>query len=339
MNRSNRTVFQLFLWAAVWVILGLGQDDFNRFLQGNWLAYFFQALLIIGLIYQLAPRFLFNNKHVQFTFISIVALLMCAFISGNLVHAQNNIGMPHPPEGFGRKALPSPVLINLLLLSVSYILAIFLETFAFAQKKEEALILNKSENMENELKFLKSQINPHFLFNSLNNIYSLSIIDANKAQESILHLADMLRYVLYECEKPLVSIEKEISYIQDFIKLFLLKSSKNYPVKTNFFIENQGLHMAPMLLIPFVENAFKHSNIEKVAESFITIDLVSTSDTIHFSIENSFKKEVKSQDGVGGIGIKNVQKRLNLLYPARHSLVILENNTTFKVELKIDTNA
>ena len=339
MSKINRTIFQLFLWASVWIILGLNQNDFGRFFKAHWIAYLIQIMLIVALIYKLAPQFLFKNKYLTFTLISIGLVFISAFISGTFVHQLSSGGMPPPPSGFGRKSAPPPVLINLLLLSVSYILAIFLETFSIAQKKEEALILNKAENMENELKFLKSQINPHFLFNSLNNIYSLSMIDASKAQESILYLSDMLRYVLYECEKSFVSIEKEITYIQDFIKLFLLKSSKKYPVKTNFSIQNQAMQIAPMLLIPFVENAFKHSNIENIAESFITIDIVSTNDSIHFTIENSFKQVMKSKDGVGGIGIKNVKKRLELLYPERHSIVISENNGTFKVELKIDTNA
>jgi LytS/YehU family sensor histidine kinase len=230
-------------------------------------------------------------------------------------------------------------MINLLILSVSYILAIFLETFSFAQKKEEDLILSKSENIENELKFLKSQINPHFLFNSLNNIYSLSMIDSNKAQQSILYLSDMLRYVLYDCEKPLVSIEREVTYIKDFIQLFLLKSSKKYQIETHFFIENNAVQIAPMLLIPFVENAFKHSNIENIEESFIKINIHSSDDAILFSVENTFKKGPKVQDAVGGIGIQNVKKRLNLLYPDKHTLVISEINSTFKVELKINTNA
>ncbi|MEZ7507232.1 sensor histidine kinase [Flavobacterium sp. Arc2] len=339
MNRTNRTVFQLFLWATVWVILGLNQREFSRFFHDNYLAYIFQAFLIIGLVFVLAPKLLFKKKYLEFTLVSLVLLLISAFVSASVIQGAHEIGLRPPPPSVGRKDLPSPILINILLLSVSYILAIFLETFSFAQKNEEALILSKTENIENELKFLKSQINPHFLFNSLNNIYSLSIIDANKAQESILYLSDMLRYVLYDCEKPKVTIEKEVTYIEDFIKLFLLKSSKKYPVKTDFLIENKGLQVAPMLLIPFVENAFKHSNIENIAEAFIKIDLHSTKDTIHFVVENSFRKGPKIQDAVGGIGIVNVQKRLKLLYENNHSLEISENNNTFRVELKIDTNA
>lgn len=339
MNKLNRTLFQFLFWAIVWLILGLNQQDFFRFFIDNWLAYFFQALLILALIYQLAPNLLFKKKYMLFAIISICLILVCAFVSADFGPPPNNIPMHQPAREFQPRKMPSPFLINFLLISISYILAIFLETFSFAQKKEEALILSKSENIENELKLLKSQINPHFLFNSLNNIYSLSMIDAQKTQESILHLSDMLRYVLYECEKPLVSIGKEVTYIKDFTNLFLLKSSKKYLIETQFSIENDGIQIAPMLLIPFIENAFKHSNIENTEEAFIKINIHSASKTLNFSIENTFKKDTKSKDEVGGIGIQNVKKRLQLLYPKRHSLIISENNVIFKVDLKMNTNA
>ena len=354
MNKFTRALFQLFLWATIWIILGLGQRDLTRFLIENWIAYIFQALLIVVLIYQLAPHFLFKKKYLLFAFISLGSLIICAIISGSFIGVHNGMeigpqphGMELPPPppgagasaGFGQKNIPSPVLINLLLLSVSYTLAIFLETFVFAKKNEEAFLLSKSENIENELKFLKSQINPHFLFNSLNNIYALSAIDPQKTQDSILYLSDMLRYVLYECERPLVAIEKEVTYIEDFIKLFELKSSKRYPIKTQFSIENPQLQIVPMLLIPFVENAFKHSNIHNTLESFIEIKIEATADMILFEIENSLNKAPISKDKVGGIGIKNVQKRLSLLYPEKHELLITQDQESYKVVLKINTHA
>ena len=338
MNKFTRAVFQLVLWFMVLIIIGLNQEDIIRFLNENLVAYLCQVLMIIGLIYFLAPKLLFKKKYVQFILLSIVIVFTAAYVSSQMIGAPRGFDMP-PPPNFRKKNLPSPFFINLLLISVSYVFAIFLETFYFAQKKEEALILSKSETVENELKFLKSQINPHFLFNSLNNIYALSIIDASKAQESILYLSDMLRYVLYDCEKPAVAIEREVTYIEDFIKLFVLKSSKKYPITTTFKIEDPKLQIAPMLLIPFVENAFKHCNIQNTDESFITISIQSTNEIIVFKVENSLREGPVSKDTVGGIGIKNVKKRLNLLYPDSHLLVITENNDTFKVELKIKIDA
>jgi two-component system LytT family sensor kinase len=337
MNKFTRAIFQLVLWFLVLIILGLNQEDTIRFLQENLIAYLFQAILIICLIYILAPKFLFKKKYVQFVVFSILIIFIGAFVSSLMAKGHHGIGMPPPPD-FIKMNQPGPFFINLLLISVSYVFATFLETFSFAQKKEEDLILSKSETIENELKFLKSQINPHFLFNSLNNIYALSMIDAGKAQESILYLSDMLRYVLYDCEKSVVAIEKEVTYIEDFIQLFVLKSSKKFPITTSFNIEDPKLKIAPMLLIPFVENAFKHSNIQNIAESFINISIHSKADSVIFEIENSFKNGPVSKDGVGGIGIRNVRKRLSLLYPDSHMLEIIENNDTFKVKLKMNVD-
>lgn len=337
MNKFTRAVFQLVLWFLVLIIIGLSQMNIVRFLQENVAAYICQAALIIGLIYFLAPHFLFKKKYVQFVLFSIILILVGAFVSSLMIRGNIGIEGP-PPPGIHRNNLPGPMFVNLLLISVSYVFAVFLETFSFAQKKEEDLILSRSETLANELKFLKSQINPHFLFNSLNNIYALSIIDATKAQESILYLSEMLRYVLYDCEKPVVAIEKEVAYIEDYIQLFVLKSSKKYAITTSFTIDDPKLQIAPMLLIPFVENAFKHSNIQNVEEGFISINLHSNKDSLVFVIENSFKKGTANKDEVGGIGIRNVKKRLSLLYPDSSEIAIVDNNDIFKVELKMKVN-
>lgn len=249
-----------------------------------------------------------------------------------------------PPSNHGRLLpgrppfAPPQFLIHFLALSIAYILATFVETFLFAQKKEEEIIANKNEALQTELKLLKSQINPHFLFNSLNNIYALSAIDSGKTQQSISYLSDMLRYVLYECEQESVPLGKEITYIKNYIKLFSLKSSKKYPIETNFKVADQHIRVAPMLFIPFMENALKHGNIEKITDTFIRIKIESDGEKIQFEIENSKSESPKVIDEVGGIGIENVKKRLAILYPNRHELSVNETSQAFKVNLNIDLN-
>lgn len=213
-----------------------------------------------------------------------------------------------------------------------------MEGIYLLQKKEQETILIKNEALQSELKLLKSQINPHFLFNTLNNIYALAALDANKTQQSISYLSDMLRYVLYECERPYVSPQKEVTYIENYLKLFSLKSSKQYPIKLDSQIVDRSVSIAPMMLIPFVENAIKHSHIEKTKVAFIHIILKVTTETIHFKIENNVPKQTFSKDEIGGIGLENVQKRLAILYPNSHELLIKEKEDTFKVELTIKPN-
>lgn len=346
MNKSKRFYFQVLLWFGIWIVLWISERGNTRFIISNIPAFIFQTLLLVGLIFYAAPNLLFKKKYLIFAVISFLSVLVLAFISSSLDH---NLqvrppfisGPPGPPDaGQGRPPQGASLFfIHILTLSLSYILATFIETFIFAQKKEEETIRNKSEKLQTELKFLKSQINPHFLFNSLNNIYSLSMIDSGKTQQSISYLSDMLRYVLYECEQKTVLLDKELTYINNYIKLFSLKSSRAYPITTNFKVMNPSIRVAPMLFIPFMENALKHSNIEKIDGSFIRIQIFADLSEIKFDIENTVPSEPSTKDDVGGIGIENVKRRLDILYPENYNLEIHETDKTFKVKLKINIHA
>lgn len=351
MDALKRFLFQLVLWLAIWVIAWffLGADF--QFFTDNVLTFLLQVLVIALLIFYTAPSLLFKKKYLLFIGLSIGLLLLCSFllprgagIDGPGMPPRMGPGLGPPPRAdmemlrpMQRKP-PPRFLVNLLMLSISYIAATFIETFLFAQKKEEEIIVNKNEALQTELKLLKSQINPHFLFNSLNNIYALSVIDSGKTQQSISYLSDMLRYVLYECEQEWVPLEKEITYITNYIKLFSLKSSKPFPITTEFRISKEDIKIAPMLLIPFMENALKHSNIEKRKDTYIQMKIEAEERRIRFEIENSIPRALVVKDGVGGIGIENVKKRLAILYPGQHELLINETSSAFKVNLNIDLN-
>ncbi|TVZ27945.1 histidine kinase [Gillisia sp. Hel_I_86] len=343
MSKTTRLLFQVIMWIFIWLALWFAADKNPMFFQSNVVAFCFQIVLIAGLIYYAAPALLFKKKYWFFVLISVLALGVSLYFASNFFQSPP---IPRPEnlpklqgneiEELTRRPPPGGgFLIHLLLLSISYSIATFLETFIFAQKKEEEIIINKNEGLQSELKFLKSQINPHFLFNSLNNIYALSAIDTTKTQQSISYLSNMLRYVLYECDKSLVSISKEITYIENYINLFSLKSSEKYPITLDAKIEDPNVSIAPMLLIPFVENAFKHSNIDKRTSSFINISIVSNTNEISFKIENSKPERPMNKDDVGGIGINNVKKRLSILYPETHTLLITDTAEVYKVELQL----
>ena len=158
-------------------------------------------------------------------------------------------------------SIPTKFFVNLLMMAISFVLATLLETFVYVQRKEKGIALAKAELNEAELKFLKMQINPHFLFNALNNIYALSVTNSEKTQEGISTLSQMLRYVLYDCERQKVPLQKELEYISHFIELFKLKSSKDFNINFTEEIENDSIMVAPMLFVPFIENAFKHLSL------------------------------------------------------------------------------
>jgi hypothetical protein len=353
MKALRRIIFQILFWAVVTVILALGHENITVFLSGNWGILVIQVVLIIAVSLTFKPLLAKKNQAL-FIFLGLGVMLLCAFFAFQFSAVPTpqipsnlppHLAQGQPPMGsrenftpFGR-LFSAPIVINFLVLCLTVVLSIIIEVFLFAKKKEEALILSQNETLATELKLLKSQINPHFLFNALNNIYALSAIDTTKTQQSISYLSNMLRYVLYECERPFVPLEREVAYIEDYIKLFTLKSSKQYPIETHFNIVNPYIEIAPMLLIPFVENAFKHSNIEKVEGTFIKIKICDDDNGIAFKIENTFTEENITKDEVGGIGLENVKKRLLILYPEKHTLKISEKNFVFTVELNIETNA
>ena len=203
------------------------------------------------------------------------------------------------------------------------------------QKKFEEL---KRENMDNELKFLKSQINPHFLFNALNNIYSLTYSGNENAPDQILSLSDMLRFVLYDCKEDYIPLIKELSYIEHYIIFQQIKTTHEQNISYNIpETKDLQIKIAPMVLIPFIENSFKHSLIEKDKEGFVKIKVHVERQQLYFEIENSKPKMSRADMlvGEGGIGLDNVKKRLNLLYPNKHELRIIDQDT-FKVILKIE---
>lgn len=204
----------------------------------------------------------------------------------------------------------------------------------FNKLKEDEKILREAK-LETELKLLKAQINPHFIFNALNNIYSLSYTGSKNAPDSILKLSEMLRYVFYDCSKDKVSISAELNYIRNFNAFQQMKSDFEQKIEMNISPELGNIEVAPMLLIPFLENAYKYSRIEENKEAYVKIAIYKVDNKVHINICNSISQDVKSSHG-NGIGIKNVKHRLNIIYPEKHKLVIDEKTDTFSVDLTLE---
>ena len=219
--------------------------------------------------------------------------------------------------------------------SFVYFIATSVNLFAYNQRLiENERLLNK-EKLETELKLLKAQINPHFIFNSLNNIYSLTYMKSNNAPEAVLKLSEMLRYVFYDCSKERVFLSSEIKYIDNFIAFQQMKSDhkQNITLKSDLGVNN--IEIAPMLFIPFIENAFKYSRIEETKDAYVRIGIEKINKKLLFVIENSFEEGNKPMQG-SGTGIKNVQHRLSIIYPEKHTLTISGKDNKFCVELIID---
>jgi hypothetical protein len=185
-----------------------------------------------------------------------------------------------------------------------------------------------------QLDALNAQLNPHFLFNTLNSIYGMSLTGSKDTPEYVLRLADMMRYTLYDCREASVELEKDLGFTENYVAM----EKKRYPLSDiRFTISNngEGAFIAPLLLIPFIENSFKHGAHRLNDRGFIHIDLNVDSDKLHFMVENDILVSTAPHPGSGGIGIENVKKRLQMYYPGKHELKIDNSGTTFSVVLTI----
>ncbi|RZL34689.1 MAG: hypothetical protein EOO96_08960 [Pedobacter sp.] len=191
----------------------------------------------------------------------------------------------------------------------------------------------ESEKKDMELQFLKSQLNPHFLFNSLNNIYSLAYQKSEKTADAILKLSEIMRYMIYESNDSWVDLSKEVEYVTSFVELQKLRFKDGAAVNITINGEIDGQKIVPLILISFVENAFKHG-VANDSEDPIKINIIANQKILHFSVSN--KKNKTNKDAMGGVGLNNVERRLQLLYPDRYKLNIVNSATHYTTELMLD---
>lgn len=194
------------------------------------------------------------------------------------------------------------------------------------------------ENVESELRALKAQINPHFFFNTLNSIYSLSLDRSEKTPELILKLSELMRYILYETRDDNESIDHQLNFLQNYIYLEQLRTDEKVKIEMEIKGDHRDLMVAPLLFVPFIENAFKHVGKEKDEPSFIRIMFdLSRPDRVTFSVKNKKYNSNTNVNGMKeGIGLSNVRKRLDLLYPSKHILKISDSGNVFEVDLTLD---
>jgi two-component system, LytTR family, sensor kinase len=202
----------------------------------------------------------------------------------------------------------------------------------FADKEREKALIK--EKLETELKYLRNQTNPHFLFNTLNNIYGLARRKSDDTAEVVMKLSKLLRFMLYESNKPTVKIGEEIKMLDDFINLEKIRYAKKLELSFNKKIDDESEQIAPLLLLPFVENAFKHGASENRFESFIHIALELEGGVLHFYIENA-KEDNNDANEKGNIGLANVRRQLELMYK-QYDLRVVNELSVFKVFLTVN---
>ena len=297
--------------------------------------YIFVSLLTFYSVY-LSLSFLFSRKNKFFS------ILMGLFLLTIIVFSRVGIEFViwkyiFPMKDWKPVVLESADIFNSVRLTVIYTIYSILIKLAIdwweAHKLKTELI---NRNQASELALLRSQVNPHFLFNTLNNIYSLVYKKSDDAPEAVMKLSSIMRYMLYDATSDKVLLEKEVEYLKSFIELQKLRLRQQDFIEINIHGQAGEKTIAPMLLIAFVENAFKHASKSSPTPG-IRINLFIEEDQFRFTVANYIRKSSDpGGDPNGGIGLHNIQRRLDLLYPGKHSLVITEDQDIFTVKLIIE---
>lgn len=331
----KKTVVHIFFWLliyAVWFYLRY-QDYSSKAIAMQITLVKVTALVAAVYItnFLLIPRLLYRKKY----FYAIAAFIGVIFLS-SVIKIFLMAQILHQPDLFSVSGNLKTKLYENLISDFFLVLTGACFKLIFDQlKMQQRLAEIAREKAETELNFLKSQINPHFLFNSLNSVYFLIDKENMGAREALHKFSEMLRYQLYEGKDTMVPVEKEVAYLKDYVGLQKLRKNSNCSVEFNCAADIKGFSIEPLLLISFVENAFKHLSHFNDKANFIKLDIHRSNGTFYFSVLNSKENENRATVLPGGIGLKNVRRRLELIYPGKHELKIQDEAEQYSVNLEL----
>lgn len=275
--------------------------------------------------YVLLPRFIAKRRYLLYVLSQIIVILLLSFV--HFVFFNFFIkATSYDLAGF----LMFNTFTYLFILSASIAYRLINEKI----NNDKLFQQRENENLKTELSFLRSQVSPHFMFNVLNNMVALARKHSDQLEPSLIKLSSLMRYMLYETNEEDVSLEKEIEYLESYIDLQVQRFGKKLIVNTNFPDIKGAYYIEPMLLIPFVENAFKHGT-GRIENPQIDIDLKVENKVLYFTVKNKYNENGESKDKTSGIGLSNVERRLDLLYNGTHQLNMQKNNGWFLVSLQL----
>jgi len=314
---DNKIAQNIFVWLCLFVILTGTAQGGNSVLISFYVILFLSPAIYINNLYILP--IIKKHRSLFFLFFFINAIIF-SFIAVSIINYFSG-------DEFEIKKLIN--FTGIMILSTSFGIAIKLARDSFTRRQQEK---------EAQLKLLKAQLNPHFLFNTLNNLYGLSVVKSDKLPDLMLKLSDLLRYSLYDTKEKVVSLEKEIQYIENYVSLEKIRLEDQTEIQ--FITSGDFTHqkIAPMLLIVFVENAFKHLGVSKNNKNSVVITVLVSEETLTFTCTNTVDKtKTKNlESGKSGIGLQNAKKRLDLLYSNKHQLEIIEKEEKYTVNLLLN---
>ena len=296
------------------------------------------AVFSYGVVYFLVPKYFNQKKYFQFAtgllLLEIIIQFIAAFhkiieinvTAHNVIGVSPSISFAAFKAGFIR-LFGNPPLICGLLLSLKT-----LKNWHLEQLRSETLA---KETTNAELQLLKAQVHPHFLFNTLNNIYSFTLTHSPLAGKLVQKLSDMLNYMIYECKEPLVPLKKEIKLIGDYMGVEKVRYGNRLAMQVEVKGNQENIQVAPLLMIPFVENCFKHGSSAMRGKQWIRLHISIEEDQLDFKLSNSKPPDLNDTNNKKGIGLANVQKRLQLIYPGKHFLKTESTSDSYTVHLQV----
>ncbi|SHJ37306.1 sensor histidine kinase [Pseudozobellia thermophila] len=343
MYKNKKIIFfqHLLIWLVLFsmpYILSYGQDpDINRLIAHFLIPMLFYAIIFYLNFFILIDKFLFPKKTLRFILINLVAIAFFMFLKEQIedIFFQD---LARRPSSDNTKEGP-PIKLFLYVQMISYAAPVL---FSIAIKTTKQWMRTEAERKEainfklqTELQHLRYQLQPHFFFNSLNNIYSLVDISPEKAKSTIHSLSKLMRYLLYETKSETVPLSKEMEFMRKYIDLMRLRLTDKTRVEVDFPTEGQHVQVVPLLFISLIENAFKHG-VSAQEEGVISIKMTVENGIVSFSIKNKNFPKTETDRSGSGIGLQNLEKRLQLLYPGRHSFEKKVENGMYSVHLKIE---
>ena len=338
---SNKKL-SLLIHIGAWCImilptLALTFDDQNDFNHDRFIIYAFNTLFTILNFYLffsfIIPQLYDRNRILILIIISILFLIFYPLLQYEIfAYLRDHVNIRWIRLKFRDYFLSQAYTTTVLYTGLAYMSKFTIRWVKDKQKQADLI----NQNQTSELALLRSQINPHFLFNTLNNIYSLVLKKSEKAPEAMMKLSEIMRYMLYETNSDKVPLEKEIIYLESYIELLELRIKQKNFIDFKVVGDPVGQKIAPMLLVPFVENAFKHCD-KKVESPGIKTKIEIRNSSILFEVSNYIRKDSGEEiTTIGGIGLNNIHRRLELLYPGKHKLEIKEIDNKFNVKLNLD---
>ena len=318
------------IWACFWEAIGtpfsFGVQVINMFL---WLPIF--ILYGYPMAYWAVPYFLLRGKILEFLLLILLWGIAGMYLD---VWYKDYILIPIQKMIHPQFVLPKgPLAWCYLCITTSAAIPMSIKFFKYWDFKQKDWLNAQQEKVTAELQLLKAQVHPHFLFNTLNNIYSFSLENSPKTPGLILKLSNLLSYMLYDCRATEVRLGKELDIMKNYIELERERYGDKIDISWNVNGDIQDIFIAPLLMIPFIENAFKHGTSEQIEKSWLTVDISVKENTLKAKIANS--KNEFSPHRKNGIGIENVKKRLGFIYPDHHELKINEESDFYVVSLTI----